>query len=102
MRKSKATFMKGHTKLVQAGEGIELVAFILAGIFLYLSDFNIILVVITIGLGIYHVAGTVSNTNMISKMTEEKVKKMTLLIMLMCVIEVIFSIYIIALIIHIL
>lgn len=62
MRKSKATFMEGHTKRVQAGEGIKLVAFVLAGIFLYLSDFNIILVVITIGLGIYHVAGTVSNT----------------------------------------
>ena len=102
MRKDKATFMEGHTKWVQVGEGIELVAFVLAGILLYLSDFNVILVVITIALGIYHIAGTVSNTNMISKMPEDRVKKMGQFIMLMCAIEVVFSIYMIALIIPLL
>ena len=93
LRKDKAKFTEAHS---QIGEGSELVAFVLAGILLYLSDFNVILVGIVIALGIYHVLGTVSNKNMISKMPDERFKKLSLFIMLMCAIEVIFSIYVIA------
>ena len=96
LRKDKATFIEAHSWRTQAGEGIELVAYVLAGILLYLSDFNVILVGIIIAIGIYHVGGTVLNpTNMISKMSEDTFKKMTLFGMLMSAIEVIFSIYVI-------
>jgi len=92
LRKDKAKFIEGHS---QIGEGSELVAFVLAGILLYLSDVNVILVGIVIALGIYHVGATITNKERISKMSDDIVKKMPFFIMSMCAIEVIFSFYVI-------
>jgi hypothetical protein len=91
-RKDKAKFIEAHS---QIGEGSELVAFVLAGILLFLSDFNVILVGIVIALGIYHVAGTIPNKDTLSKMPYDTIKKLSLLVMTMCAIEVVFSIYVI-------
>jgi len=91
LRKDKARFIEAHS---QMGEGSELVAFVLAGILLYLSNFNLIIVGIVIAIGIYHVLGTVSNKDMISKMPDDTVKRLSIFAMSMCAIEVIFSLYI--------
>lgn len=88
----KAEFVESHS---QIGEGSELVAFVLAGILLYLSDINIILVVIVIVLGIYHLGGTITNKDRMSKMSEDLMRKMSPFIMAICAIEVILSIYVI-------
>ncbi len=92
LRKDKAKFIEAHS---QIGEGSELVAFVLAGILLYLSDFNLILVGIVIALGIYHLMPTITSKDSISKMSDDMLKKLSFSVMLMCAIEVIFSIYVI-------
>ena len=89
---SKAEFVESHS---QIGEGSELVAFVLAGILLYLSDINIILVGIVIAIGIYHVGGTITIKDRMSKMSEDLMRKMSPFIMAICTIEVILSIYVI-------
>ena len=91
-RKDKAKFIEAHS---QIGEGSELVGFILAGILLYLSGFNVILTVITFVLGIYHVPPTIMNKDRISKMSDDIFRKFPYFIMSVCVIEVVFSIYVI-------
>jgi hypothetical protein len=91
-RNDKAKMMEAHS---QIGEGSELVAFILAGILLYLSDINLILVVIVFILGIYHVGGAITKKDSFSKWSEDRIKKFSLIPMVMCAIEVIFSIYVI-------
>ncbi len=92
VRKDKAKFVEAHS---QIGEGSELVAFLLAGVLLYLSDINLILVGIVIVLGIYHLMPTITNKDRISKMSDNLIQRMSLFVMTMCAIEVIFSIYII-------
>ncbi len=92
VRKDRAKFVEAHS---QIGEGSELVAFLLAGVLLYLSDINLILVAIVIVLGIYHLIPTITNKNRISKMSDNLIQRMSLFVMTMCAIEVIFSIYII-------
>ncbi len=92
VRKDKAKFVEAHS---QIGEGSELVAFLLAGVLLYLSDINLILVAIVIVLGIYHLMPTITNKDRISKMSDNLIQRMSLFVMTMCAIEVIFSIYII-------
>lgn len=91
-RKDKAKMVEAHS---QIGEGSELVAFVLAGILLYLSDINIILVGIVIVLGFYHLMPTITNKDRFSKMSENLIQKMSLFVMAMCAIEVILSIYVI-------
>ena len=91
-RKDKAKFIEAHS---QIGEGSELVAYVLAGILLYLSDINVILAGIVIVLGIYHLMPTITNKDRISKMANNLIQKMSLFVMAMCAIEVIFSIYVI-------
>ena len=93
LRKYKAKLIERHSQL---GEGIELVAFILAGILLYFSGFNIILVGIIFVLGIYHLPPTIISKDRMSKMSDSVFKKFPLVIMSMCTLEVVFSIYLIA------
>jgi len=88
----KAKILEAHS---QIGEGSELVAFVLAGILLYLSDINIILVGIVIAIGIYHVAGTITTKDRMSKMSMDLMRKMSPFGMAICAIEVILSIYVI-------
>lgn len=92
LRKDKGKFIEGHS---QIGEGSELVAFVLAGILLYLSNFNVFLVGIVFVLGIYHVPPTITSKDRMSMMSDDTVKKMSLFVMLMCAIEVVLSIYVI-------
>ncbi len=91
--RARAKFVEAHS---QIGEGSELVAFLVAGVLLYLSDVNLILVGIVLILGIYHLMPTITNKDRISKMSNGLIRKMSLFVMTMCAIEVLLSIYVIA------
>jgi len=92
LHKDKAKFMEGHS---QIGEASELVAFVLAGVLLYLSKFNVVIVGAVTVIGLYHVGGAIANKDSISKMSNDMVKKLSFIVMSMCAIEVIFSSYVI-------
>jgi hypothetical protein len=46
-------------------------------------------------LGIYHLGGTITNKDRMSKMSEDLMRKMSPFIMAICAIEVILSVYVI-------
>ncbi len=94
-----AKFMKLHS---QIGEGAELAGFILTAILLYLADFPLLYVGITFALGLYHIPPTISNDEKMASMPEKILKNMPRMVMIMCTVEVILSIYIISKIIPIL
>ncbi len=93
VRKDKAKFVEAHS---QIGEGSELVAFLVAGVLLYLSDVNLISVGIVLLLGIYHLMPTITNKDRMLKMSDGLIRKMPLFVMIMCATEVVLSIYVIS------
>ncbi|NIQ13145.1 MAG: hypothetical protein GTO02_01660, partial [Candidatus Dadabacteria bacterium] len=76
--------------------------FILTAILLYLADFPLLYVGITFALGLYHIPPTISNDEKMASMPEKILKNMPRMVMIMCTVEVILSIYIISKIIPIL
>lgn len=93
--KDKAKMMEGHSQIREAS---ELVAFVLVGVLLYLSKFNVVIVGAVIAIGLIHVGGAITNKDFISKASDDMIKKISFFIMPMTVVEVIFSIYVIILI----
>jgi hypothetical protein len=90
---SQAKFMKLHS---QIGEGAELAGFVLTAILLYLVNFPLLYVGITFALGLYHIPPTISNDEKMANMPEKILKNMPRMVMIMCVAEVILSLYILS------
>ncbi len=91
--KGKAAMLGAHSRIVEAG---EVVGFIVAGALLYLSDLDIIAVIVLIVLGIYHLLGALSTEQMMSKFPEERLRKMLGLVMAVCLVEVVVAVYFVA------
>jgi hypothetical protein len=89
----KAKFMELHSQL---GEGTELVGFILVAILLYISNLSLFLVGIALALGLYHIPPTFTSNEGFSKMPDKILNIMPRFVMVMCVVEVVLSIYIIS------
>ncbi len=87
--KGKAAMLGAHSRIVEAG---EVVGFILAGVLLYLSDLDIIAVIVLVALGIYHLLGALSTEQMMSKFPEERLRKMLGLVMTVCLVEVVVAV----------
>ncbi len=91
--KGKTAMLGAHSRIVEAG---ELVGFIAAGVLLYISNLDMIAVIVLIVLGIYHLLGALSTKQMMSKFTEERLRKMLGLVMAVCLVEVVVAVSVVA------
>ena len=81
--------LETHSRIVEAG---ELLGFIFAGILLYLSDLDVIAVIVLIVLGLYHLGGAVSTKQMMSQFPQERLRKLSTVIMAVCFVEVVVAV----------
>jgi len=84
-QKDKVDMVKPHSRILETG---ELFGFILAGILLYLSGLDIIVVVVLIVVGLYHLGGVLSTKQNLLQFSQEKLRRFLTIIMTICFVEV--------------
>jgi|Deesub1362B_J571_1020462.scaffolds.fasta_scaffold37083_1 hypothetical protein len=89
----KAKMVESHSR---AFEGGELFGFILAGILMYMSALDIIVVAIVIVVGLYHLGGTFAPKQMMLQYSLEKLKRFLAAVMTICFVEIVVAVSVVA------
>ena len=94
-KRDKATMLEAHSRVVETG---ELIGFILAGVLLYLSAFDVIAVIVLIIVGLYHLGGALMTKQYLSQFSQEKLKRFLTVPWVVCFAEVVVASYLVMLI----
>jgi len=86
VHKGKANMMDIHSRVVEAG---ELLGYILAGILLFLSMLNIIIVTVVIVIGLFHLGGALTSKQQLSQFSQKSMSRLNMGIMALTLLEVV-------------
>jgi hypothetical protein len=89
----KESIVESHSRAFEAG---ELFAFLLAGILMYMSALDIIVVAVIIVVGLYHLGGAFASKEKMLQFSLEKLRRFMTVVMTICFVEIAVAVSVVA------